>query len=85
MELPNECSKAILSPITLGYANEQDIGAFLCPLTLEIMKDPVITSDGNDNRRKSFLNILELYFIMQESHTNVLRLKSGYAEDMYLL
>ncbi len=30
-----------------AYQDEQEVSAFICPCTLKIMENPVITADGN--------------------------------------
>ncbi len=38
---------ADISPKALNMIDDEDQSAFLCPGTLELMEDPVITADGN--------------------------------------
>ena len=53
----NKDEGAVLNQVGSISLNEVP-GAFICPITREIMKDPVIDRDGNSYEKEAILNWL---------------------------
>ncbi len=62
MEKSGEHSKAASSFVMLDMADDAAIGAFICPITQDIMQDPVLAADGSWKIEKIGKYFIDIFY-----------------------